>query len=136
MTSVFDKLQLSSYDVLDEIEKSVSLQQYESFSEILKRLEPIKALLRSITAMKQKIVQYRDGMQSLSIDEQFDEWLKCGDTIVNEEDCKSYTRSNQNQWNVIGLSMQVFVAFQSVVEMMKEVELYYKNYIQPLQYTK
>ena len=112
---------------LDEIEKNVSTYQYETYQQLKQMIDPIRQLLRSIVSIKQRVIQQRKSSQLLTIEQQFDEWLQCGDKIINENDTLSYTLSNQNQWNTIGLSMQIFVAFQSIFEMMKEVELFYKN---------
>ena len=83
--------------------------------------------LQKITEIKQVIDQKRNKENSLTIQQQFDEWLKCCDKIVSEQESKSYVIPNQNQWNSIGLTMQIFVTFQSIIEMMKDIETNYRN---------
>ncbi|EKE40272.1 hypothetical protein ENUP19_0266G0004 [Entamoeba nuttalli] len=89
--------------------------------ELIDKLEAIKNLTYKIQSLKQKIQTQRTGVNEISNIDKFNEWLKCGDQSVHEN-FKNDEMIDQKQWDQIGVTIQAYVAYQSVLEMIKDIE--------------
>ncbi|EDR22350.1 hypothetical protein EDI_335060 [Entamoeba dispar SAW760] len=89
--------------------------------ELIDKLEAIKKLTYKIQNLKQTIQSQRTGIKEISDTDKFNEWLKCGDQSVCEN-LKNDELIDQKQWDQIGVTIQTYVAYQSVLEMIKDIE--------------